>query len=63
MHEKIVQVVHKVPKIYEIEKIVEKLYEVPKFIEITAKEPVIINNNRIVDRLIDKIVEVHYLHQ
>ncbi len=41
----------------------EKICEVPRFIEITAKEPVIINNNKIVDRFIDKIVEVHVQHQ
>ena len=36
----------------------EKIVEVPRFIEITAKEPVIITNNKIVDRLVDKVVEV-----
>lgn len=37
IQEKIVQVVHEVPKIYEVEKIIEKAVEVPRYIEITAK--------------------------
>jgi hypothetical protein len=36
--------------------VVEKPVEVPRFIEITAKEPVMITNNKIVDRFIDKLV-------
>lgn len=54
--DKIVSVIHEVPKIYEIEKVVEKPVEVPRFIEITAKEPVMITNNKIVDRFVDKLV-------
>lgn len=39
-----------------MEKVVEKIVEVPRFVEITAKEPVIITQNKIVDRFIDKVV-------
>lgn len=58
MSEKIVQVIHEVPKIYEVEKVIEKCVEVPRFIEITAKEPVIITNNKIVDRIMEKVVQI-----
>lgn len=34
----------------------EKVVEVPKFVEITAKEPVMITQNKIVDRFVDKVV-------
>jgi len=58
-HDKIVQVVNEVPKIYEVEKIIEKIVEVPKFVEITAKEPVFITCNKIVDKFIDKVVHTN----
>lgn len=35
----------------------------PRFIEITAKEPVIITNNKIVDRFIDKVVHTNTVEE